>query len=455
MRGRYIIAINSCLNFSAYLKSAKLEYFASFADLYYLCGMKGFVKRKEYLDKLFSYKDKDIIKVVTGLRRSGKSTLLEMFRKHLLENAVTSQQTQFYNFELPENYLNKSWETLYFEIKSKLQADEPNYIFLDEVQNIADFEKLVDGLYASENIDVYITGSNAYLLSGELATLLSGRYIEISILPFSFAEYLEFRGIDTSNKYLNYEALFYDYVNETSLPKGVELREAGFDKVYEYLEALYATIIEKDIRQRYKIYDKRAFGNVAKFVAANIGCSISPNSISKALKADNQSVHRETIEKFIEYLVESFVFYCVHRFDIKGKKQLATLEKYYLVDVGLLNVLVGRDRTADRGHILENVVYLELLRRGYKVWTGTLRNAEIDFAVKNRTGGIEYYQVSWELSTKETEEREFKSLEAVKDNYPKFLLTTESFPQSRSGIIHKNIFEWLLEKEYKNEKSIA
>ena len=408
--------------------------------------IKKLIERKEYLDKLLSYKDKDIIKVVTGLRRSGKSTLLELYRSHLLENGVTSEQTQFYNFELPENYLNKSWETLYFEIKSKLQTDKPNYIFLDEIQNIADFEKLVDGLFVSLNVDVYITGSNANLLSSELATLLSGRYVEISILPFSFAEYLEVRGIDTSNKYLNYEALFYDYVNETSLPKGVELREEGFDKIYEYLEALYATIIEKDITQRHKINNKRAFGNVAKFVAANIGSPISPSSISKALKADNKNVHNTTVENFIEYLVESFVFYCVNRFDIKGKKQLATLEKYYLVDLGLLNVLVGRDRTADRGHILENVVYLELLRRGNKIWTGTLRDSEIDFTVKNRNGGIEYYQVSWEISNPETEEREFKPLEAVKDNYPKFLLTTESFPQSRAGIIHKNVFEWLLKK---------
>jgi predicted AAA+ superfamily ATPase len=408
--------------------------------------MKKLIQRKEYVDKLLSYKDKDIIKVVTGLRRSGKSTLLELFRNCLSKNGVAPEQMQFYNFELPENFLGKTWDTLYFEIKSKLQADKPNYIFLDEIQNIANFEKLVDGLYASENADVYITGSNANLLSSELATLLSGRYIEISILPFSFAEYLEARGIDASNKYLNYEALFYDFVNETSLPKGVELREEGFDKIYEYLEALYATIIEKDITQRYKINDKRAFGNVAKFVAANIGSQISPNSISKALKADNQSAHRETVERFIEYLCESFVFYKVNRFDIKGKKQLATQEKYYLVDLGFLNVLVGRERTSDRGHILENVVYFELLRRGYKIWTGALRNGEIDFIVKNKNCDIEYYQVSWKISTEDTEKREFTPLETVKDNYPKYLLTTESFPQSRAGIIHKNVFEWLLEK---------
>ena len=409
--------------------------------------MNKLIERKEYLDKLFAYRDKDIIKVVTGLRRSGKSTLLEMFKEKLLVSEIKSEQIQFYNFELPENFLNKSWDNIYFEIKSKLQTDKMNYIFLDEIQNITDFEKLVDGLYVTKNIDIYITGSNANLLSSELATLLSGRYIEISILPFSFAEYLKSRNIDTSNKYLNYEALFYDYVNETSLPKGVDLREEGYDKIYEYLEALYNTIIEKDITQRHKIYDKRAFSNVVKFLANNIGNQVSPNSISKALKADNQSVHHATVEKFIDYLVESFVFYRVNRFDIKGKKQLATQEKYYIVDVGLLNVMVGRERTADKGHILENIVYLELLRRGYKIWTGRLRNSEIDFTVKNSLGEIEYYQVSWEMSNVETEKREFSPLESLKDNYPKFLLSTESFTQNKNGIIHKNVFEWLLEKE--------
>ncbi len=409
--------------------------------------MKDFIERKEYIDKLLSYKDKDIIKVVTGLRRSGKSTLLTMFKNKLIANGAKPEQTQLYNYELPENYLNKTWDKIYFEIKSKIIPEKENYIFLDEIQNIPYFEKLVDGLYATENIDVYITGSNAYLLSSELATLLSGRYIEISILPFSFAEYLKYRGIDYDNNYLNIEALFYDFVNETSLPKGVELREEGFDKIYEYLEALYTTIKEKDITQRHKINDKQAFNNVIKFMASNIGSQMSPSSISKALKADGQSVHHATVEKFISYLVESFVFYCVNRFDIKGKKQLATQEKYYLVDLGLLNVLVGREQTSNRGHLLENVVYLELLRRGYKIWTGTLRDAEIDFTVKNRNGDIEYYQVSWKISNPETEKREFAPLEKVKDNYPKYLLSTESFTQNRDGIIHRNVFDWLLEKE--------
>jgi predicted AAA+ superfamily ATPase len=408
--------------------------------------MKKLIERKEYLDKLLSYKEKGVIKVVTGLRRSGKSTLLELLQNRLLTTGVSTIQIQFYNFELPENFLNKSWNDIYFDIKSKAQKDKQNYIFLDEIQNIPQFEKLVDGLFATPNIDIYITGSNANLLSSELATLLSGRYIEISILPFSFSEYLEALEIDTSNKYLNYAALFFDYVNETSLPKGIELRNEGFDKIYEYLEAIYTTIIEKDIMQRHKINDKRAFGNVVKFVASNIGSQLSPSNISRSLKADNQSIHHVTVEKFLDYLVESFVFYKVNRFNIKGKKQLATQEKYYLVDLGLLNVLAGREKAADRGHILENAVYLELLRRGYKVWTGTLRSGEIDFTVKNKSGNLEYYQVAWEISSAETAEHEFGTLETIKDNYPKYLLTTESFPQNRNGIIHKNVFEWLLNK---------
>jgi predicted AAA+ superfamily ATPase len=411
----------------------------------YLYTMSNYTNRKEYIEKLLAYKDKDLIKVVSGLRRSGKSTLLELYRELLLKQGVGKRQIQFYNFELPENYLNKTWDDIYFEIKKKLQTDKPNYVFLDEVQNIPLFEKLVDGLFATENTDVYITGSNAFLLSSELATLLSGRYIEISILPFSFREYLTARSIDTSNKYLNYEALFFDYVNETSLPKGVELREEGFDKIYEYLEAIYTTIIEKDITQRHQINDKRAFGNIVKFIASNIGNSLSPSNISNTLKQDKQSIHHATVEKYLDYLVESFVFYKVNRFDLKGKKQLATQEKYYLVDTGLLNILAGKERTTDRGHILENVIYLELLRRGNKIWTGTTRNTEVDFVCKSPTGDIEYYQVAWQMTNESTVEREFGALEKIKDNYPKYLLTTDSFTQNRSGVKHLNVFNWLLE----------
>jgi len=407
--------------------------------------MNKYTNRKEYIDKLLFYKDKDLIKVVSGLRRSGKSTLLEIYQEQLLKQNIGKRQIQFYNFELPENYLDKTWSDIYFGIKNKMQPTKTNYIFLDEVQNIPFFEKLVDGLFATENTDIYITGSNAFLLSSELATLLSGRYIEISILPFSFKEYLTARNIDMGNKYLNFEALFFDYVNETSLPKGVELRESGFDKIYEYLDAIYKTIIEKDITQRHQINDKRAFANIVKFVASNIGNQLSPSNISKTLKKDGQNIHHATVEKYLDYLVTSFVFYKVNRFDIKGKKQLATQEKYYLVDVGLLNILVGKERITERGHILENIVYLELIRRGNKVWTGTARNTEVDFVCKNRLGDIDYYQVAWQITNESTVEREFGALEKINDNYPKYLLTTDSFTQNRSGIRHLNVFNWLLE----------
>ena len=408
--------------------------------------MANFIRRKQYTDKLLAYKDKDLIKVVTGLRRSGKSTLLEMFRTELQNQGVPQNQMVSLNFEEFElrRFLN-DLDGLYAHIIEQLDLSMPCYVFLDEVQNVNDFERLVDGLFVKPNVDVYITGSNAHLLSSELATLLSGRYIELSILPFSFKEYLTARNIETGKKYLNYEPLFFDYVNETSLPKGVALRESGFDKIYEYLEVIRNTIIEKDITQRHQINDKRAFDNITKFVASSIGSPLSPGNISKTLKQDGQSTHNTTVEKYLEYLVTSFVFYKVNRFDLKGRKQLATQEKYYLVDPGLLNVLVGKERTTDRGHLLENVVYLELLRRGYKIWTGTSRNSEVDFVCKTPTGDIEYYQVAWQMNNKKTIEREFSALENIKDNYPKFLLTTDGFTQDRKGVKHLNVFSWLLD----------
>jgi predicted AAA+ superfamily ATPase len=408
--------------------------------------MTRYIGRKQYIKKLLAYKDKDLIKVVTGLRRSGKSTLLELYRVELLNQGVQPNQMVSLNFEEFElrKYIN-DLDALYAYILEQIDLSKHCYVFLDEIQNVTEFERLVDGLFVKKNVDVYITGSNAHLLSGELATLLSGRYIEISILPFSFYEYLTARNIDLENKYLNYELLFFDYVNETSLPKGVELRESGYDKIYEYLEAIYHTIIEKDITQRHQINDKRAFGNITKFVASNVGNALSPGNIAKSIKADGQTTHNTTIEKYLDYLVTSFVFYKVNRFDLKGRKQLATQEKYYLVDVGLLNILVGKERTTDRGHILENIVYLELLRRGNKIWTGTSRSFEVDFVCKTPKGDIEYYQVAWQLIGESTLEREFGALEKINDNYPKYLLTTDGFTQDRSGVRHLNVFSWLLE----------
>ena len=414
----------------------------------YICSMANLIFRKQYIKKLLAYKDIDLIKVVTGLRRSGKSTLLELYRTELKKLGVQPGQMVSLNFEEFElrRFLN-DLDGLYAHIIGKIDLSKPCYVFLDEVQNVKEFERLVDGLFVKNNIDVYITGSNAHLLSGELATLLSGRYIELSILPFSFNEYLTARHIDITNKYLNYELLFFDFVNETSLPKGTALRELGYDKIVEYLEAIYNTIIEKDITQRHQINDKRAFENIIKFVASNIGSSLSPGNIAIALNKNGQKIHNTTVQKYLEYLVTSFVFYKVNRFDLKGRKQLATQEKYYLVDVGLLNVLVGKERTTERGHILENVVFLELLRRGNKIWTGSDRNSEVDFVCKTPTGDMEYYQVAWQMTDEKTIEREFSALEKIKDNYPKYLLTTDGFTQDRNGIRHLNVFHWLLDNK--------
>lgn len=403
------------------------------------------ISRKQYISKLLAYKDRDLIKVVTGLRRSGKSTLLELYRMELEKLGVMPGQILSLNFEDFElrKFLD-DLDGLYAHIIAQIDVTKPCYIFLDEVQNVKNFERLVDGLFVKKNVDLCITGSNAQLLSSELATLLSGRYIEISILPFSFGEYLLARNIDTSIKHLNYELLFFEYVNETSLPKGVELREAGYDKIFEYLEAIYTTIVEKDITQRYQINDKRSFGNITKFLASNIGSFLSPGNISKTLKHEGKTIHNTTVEKYLDYLVSGFVFYKVNRFDLKGRKQLATQEKYYLVDPGLLNVLVGKERKTDRGRILENVVYLELLRRGNKIWVGTDRNCEVDFVCKTPGGDIAYYQVAWQLTHEGTIEREFAPLEKINDNYPKYLLTTDGFTQDRNGVRHLNVYNWLL-----------
>lgn len=407
--------------------------------------MANLISRKHYISKLLAYKDRDLIKVVTGLRRSGKSTLLELYRMELEKLGVMPNQILSLNFEDFElrKFLD-DLDGLYAHIIGQIDVSKPCYIFLDEVQNVKNFERLVDGLFVKKNVDLCITGSNAQLLSSELATLLSGRYIEISILPFSFSEYLIARNIETNIKHLNYELLFFEYVNETSLPKGVELREAGYDKIFEYLEAIYTTIVEKDITQRHQINDKRSFGNITKFLASNIGSFLSPGNISKTLKQEGKTIHNTTVEKYLDYLVTGFVFYKVNRFDLKVRKQLATQEKYYLVDPGLLNVLVGKERKTDRGRILENVVYLELLRRGNKIWVGTDRNSEVDFVCKTPNGDIAYYQVAWQVTNEGTMEREFASLEKINDNYPKYLLTTDGYTQDRNGVRHLNVYNWLL-----------
>ena len=405
--------------------------------------MNDLISRRNYIQQLEKLKDEHIIKVITGLRRSGKSTLLEVFAGQIIESGTPANRVQQYNFEKPVFPEEYTWHDIYKEILAKTDKENMNYIFLDEPQQICEFERLIDALYVERFIDLYVTGSNAYFLSGDLATLLSGRYITIHVLPFSFAEFYESQKDTTLNKY----ELFNNYLYETSLPQGVLLRNQGADIQNMYIQDVYSTIVEKDIRQRYNIQNIRSFENLSKFLMGAIGSAVSPSNISKAMKQDRQDIHHNTVEKYIEYLVNSYVFYQVNRFDINGKQQLATQEKHYLVDIGFRNLKLGKFQYQDVGHILENIVYLELNRRGYQIWIGKNGEYEVDFIVKNALNKFEYYQVTWSMSDPKTAEREIRPLKSIDDNYPKYIISTDIISSEIEGIEHINIVDWLLNNE--------
>jgi predicted AAA+ superfamily ATPase len=300
--------------------------------------MEKAIERIHYVSLLNHFRDFDLIKVITGIRRSGKSTLMKMYADKLVREGVDASAIHRINFELPDESIPTDWKALFAYLKNSLVKGTTNYIFLDEVQNILHFEKLIDGLYVLENTDVYITGSNANLLSGDLATLLSGRYVEISILPMSFAEYLQMLEIEVDSRQINYNRLLGDYMNDTSFPQGIKLKKSSQGAIVRYLNAIYNTVIEKDIVQRYKIRNLRAFSNVLKFIAGNIGSPLSPNNIAKSLKADGQSVDAKTVESYLRYLTGSFVPYQANRFDIKGKQQLDSPRR---------KILSGKRRVAE------------------------------------------------------------------------------------------------------------
>ncbi|MDR3244096.1 MAG: ATP-binding protein [Elusimicrobiota bacterium] len=402
------------------------------------------IKRSQYLQKLDAYRKNGRLKVITGLRRVGKSTLMSEFANGL-DDSGDKSCIHSYNFENPNLYFEKSWKNIYDDIVSKLKANNWNYVFLDEVQNIDGFEKLIDGLFIMPEVDLYVTGSNAYLLSSEYATLLTGRYIELHLLPFSFSEYCLAMNVDIKNKYLNLETAFQDYIDETSLPKGVELSKLGKTAVSQYLRSVYATIVEKDIFQRAGINKQaRVFTNILRYIIANIGSPLSPNNIANALKSDGQNIHHLTVEKYIKCLTDCYFLYEVSRFDIRGKMQLATQEKYYLSDLGFRNIIIGRDDKVDRGHLLENIVYLELLRRDYQVWVGKANRKEVDFIARNKENVPNYFQVAYTIKDAKTLEREISALKIVKDNYPKTILTTDNEESFVDGIEIRNVYKWLL-----------
>lgn len=396
------------------------------------------IERNEYLENLISFKDKNLIKVITGIRRCGKSTMFELYQSYLKENGVEEEQIITVNLEDGDYRGIRTSEKLYQYVESKLVKSNKNYVFLDEVQQVENFQEAVDWLYVKKNVDLYITGSNAFLLSGELATLLSGRYVEIKMLPLSFKEYISAYPGNT-----NTGALYMNYLQNSSFPGTLEL--ARKQDIRVYLEGIYNTILLKDIVTRKKISDPFMLQSVVEFMFDNIGNMYSSTKIANAMTSSGRKISVPTVENYLSALCDSFILYKVGRYDIKGKQYLATGAKYYAADIGLRYFILGI-KQADMGHILENIVYLELIRRGYEVHIGKVGDAEVDF-IAIGAEGEEYYQVSQTVLEEQTLKRELSSLDAIKDHNPKYLLTMDYTPlTSYNGIKQVNVLEWLLKK---------
>lgn len=397
------------------------------------------IRRDKSLNELIRFKDKDLIKVVTGVRESGKSTLFELFNDYLKDNDVDSSHIIKINLEdVRFHDILDDYVKLYNEVMNLVTDNQKYYVFLDEVQKVKDFQKACDGLYIQKNIDLYITGSNSDLLSGELATLLSGRYIEIKMLPLSFKEFLT-----TQNDQLNLERLYQKYISFGSLPYVTNFD--NIEEVDKYIKGIYDSIILNDVVARKKFPDLLMLKSVVNFLLDNIGNITSTNKIADTMTSNGRNISVHTVENYIDALLEAFIFYKVSRYDTKGKQYLKTGDKYYVVDPGIRYILLGR-KQGDRGHILENVIYLELLRRGYEVYIGKVDDLEVDFVAIN-SKGIEYYQVAETTRDNETLERELKPLQNIKDNFPKYILTSDVEPETTyDGIIKINVLDWLISK---------
>ena len=407
------------------------------------------IDRKEYLDFLVKSKDRQIIKVVSGVRRCGKSTLFEIYKDFLLENGVAKNQIISINFEDMDYEELTDYKKLYEYIKSKMIGDKKNYIFLDEIQHVDKFEKVVDSLFIKENTDLYITGSNAYFMSSELATLLSGRYIELKMLPLSFKEYyqakLEYEKMEQKENRISKTLIQYynEYIVNSSFPYTLQL-DSDLKNIHEYLSGIYNSVLLKDIVARLKISDVMRLESVVKYIFDNIGNLTSLSKIANTLTSMGRKTDAKTIEKYIRGLTDSLLVHEVSRYNIKGKEFLSTLSKYYVADLGLRQMILG-NRNIDMGHILENVIYLELLRRKGNVYVGQFDKNEIDFVVIN-SNEIEYYQVALTVLDENTLKRELDAFKNIKDNYPKYLITLDDVMVNTDydGIKVVNALEWLL-----------
>ena len=400
------------------------------------------ILRTSYFNQLLQLRDQDLIKVVTGIRRCGKSTLLHAFKQHLVTDGVAADAICFLNFEERENAHFQLWEQVYDFIIDNLSAAAKRYVFLDEVQLIPQFEKLVDALYVKKDIDLYITGSNAYLLSSELSTMLSGRYIAINLHPFSFAEYMTaFPEVSDMGK------LFRQYMNGSCFPESVTLSKVAPEQENIYLQSLYDTVVVKDIVQRQKLRKFDTLQRVLNFVFDSVGSVVSPNNIADTLRKNTREpLSHNTILKYLRYFSESYLIYPVRLFNIKGKRLLASNYKYYVVDLGLKNILHTNAPTIDLGHKLENVVYFELLRRGGTVYAGRTDNGEVDFVVQHYDGTRAYYQVAYTANDEKTLKRELSSLRNIRDSYPKYLLTLDYETSNIDGIQRVHVIDWLLKQ---------
>jgi predicted AAA+ superfamily ATPase len=396
------------------------------------------IAREEYMETLISLRDKDVIKVLTGVRRCGKSTVMQMHKDYLLSHGAKKNQIVFMNFE---NFENKKWlndlDGLYNSIIKNLDLSKPCYVFLDEVQNVKEFERLVDGLFAKPNIDVYITGSNAYLLSGELGTLLTGRYISIHILPFSFKEFLK-----TQSNASRLDLLFQKYMAGGGMPGIFDLPE---NIVSAYINDILSNIIQKDVLVRNKWKKEEHFNKTTAFLFDSVGSLVSTKKITNSLISSGIKISHNTVSDYLAALTESYLFYKVNRFDLKGKGLLSTQEKYYTVDLSFKNSMLGSKANSDLGHNLENIVFLELLRRNNKVHIGKVNDFEIDFVAQNLKGEKEYIQVAYTAKEKSALERELNPFSLVKDFNKRTLITTDVEPELDFGGIKKiNVIDWLL-----------
>lgn len=403
------------------------------------------ITRETYINHLEKWREKKVIKVITGIRRAGKSSLFTMFIAHLKNTGVQENQIVYLNLEDMAHSALLDSNELYEYISARLVQNKYTYIFIDEVQNCAGFEKAINSLSLKPSVDVYLTGSNAYFLSGELATLLSGRYITIEVLPLSFKEYLKFKNIDSSSLSSDSKKSFFNtYMNFGQLPYLAFIND-DVQLVRDYLEGILNTIIIKDVAVREKINEILLLQKIIKCICDSVGSQVSVKKISDTLISSGRKVSVNTVEQYVRALCDSFIFYQVPRFDIRGRQVLKTLEKYYIADTGLRNIMTNV-QSNDFGHLVENIVYLELRRRYSTVMIGKSDREEIDFVVKNAQDFM-YIQVSVTVLDSDVLERELKPLRHIKDNYPKLLLTLDDFiPEaSYDGIVHKNIIDWLLE----------